>query len=332
MRNRLLKYFLPLFLIGLFIFQSDLFVNVIRIDADNPSQFLSVSSSAEAIALTDLPKSLRLTQIDGELEVDSEGNLIISGQIKNLFDYFLMTLGEEELDEILLRINAHLSSQLKEPALSQAKTVLTQYIDYKSNMVALNESYSDQADLLGGEFEKLQRQLDMQARLRREVMDPDIVQAFFEFDEEYDQWSLDRLKIGADETLSIDERNQLLSQMDKQLPEDVRLLKEGKYQPQEFRQLQDTQTFASEEEKYTFYQQELGEEAAQRLQRLDETRQQWQARLDDYFTQKQSILSVEGLDQSDKNTAVIDLKESLFSENEQRRLIALEQMKNTARN
>jgi len=331
-RNRLLKYFLPLFLIGLFIFQSDYFVNVIRIDADNPSQFLSVSSSAEAIALTDLPKSLRLTQIDGELEVDSEGNLIISGQIKNIFDYFLMTLGEEELDEILLRINAHLSSQLKEPALSQAKTVLTQYIDYKSHMVALNESYSDQADLLGGEFEKLQRQLDMQARLRREVMDPDIVQAFFEFDEEYDQWSLDRLKIGADETLSIDERNQLLSQMDKQLPEDVRLLKEGKYQPQEFRQLQGTQTFASEEEKYTFYQQELGEEAAQRLQRLDETRQQWQARLDDYFTQKQSILSVEGLDQSDKNTAVIDLKESLFSENEQRRLIALEQMKNTARN
>jgi len=317
----------PLVLVTLLIKQSDIFFDDQGARNSHLSESLSSTDSFESDGLNDLPSSLKLTHIDGQLEVDDDdGNLIISGQIKNLFDYFLMTLGEENLDEILARIDAHLSSKLKEPALSQAKSILVQYLEYKDNMVTLNQSYSDQADLLGGEFEMLQQQLDMQTRLRREVMEPELVQAFFEFDEIYDQWSLDRLKIGADETLSTDERIQLLSQMEQELPAEMRALQEGKFQPQEFRQLQSTQTFSNAEDKYAFYQQQYGDEAADRLQLLDSQRQQWQTRLDDYFVQKGEILTVEGLDQADRDAAVRDLKEASFSDNEQRRLVVLEDM------
>jgi len=325
-RNLFLLSVLPLVLVMLFIKQSELFVAEESTQHISSSQSFFTAKPLEPSQFSDLPDSLKLTHIDGQLEVDAEGNLIVTGQVKNLFDYFLMTLGEENLDEILARINAHLSSELQEPALSQAKSILVQYLDYKNNMVTLNQSYTDQAGLLGGEFEMLQHQLNMQTRLRREVMEPEVVQAFFEFDEIYDQWSLDRLKIGSDNTLSLDERKQILDQMEQELPEEMRALQEGKFQPQEFRQLQNSQTFSNEEEKYAFYQQQFGDDTAHRLQSLDNRRQQWQARLDDYFVQKNAILSVEGLDQSDRDTAVRDLKEASFSDNEQRRLIALEGM------
>lgn len=332
MRNLFLLCLLPAFIVALFVNKDEIFIaeNSSQIPSDSQSKL--ASKQPESDPLRNLPNSLKLTQVDGQLEVDDEGNLIISAQVKNLFDYFLMTLGEENLDEILNRINAHLVNELEEPALSQAQNILAQYLDYKNNMVTLNQSYNDQAGLLGGEFEMLQRQLDMQARLRRESMEPEIVEAFFSFDETYDQWSLERLKIGADESLSFDEKKERLSQMEKDLPEEMRVLQEGQFQPQEFRQLQKAQAFSNEEEKYSFYQQQYGDDAAQRLQLLDSKRQQWQVRLDNYFEQKDAILSVEGLDQEDRDEAVRDLIEASFSDNEQRRLMALEDMEKASAN
>lgn len=329
MRNLFLLSLVSIVLVSLFIAENDLFFAEDAIQNISFSQSRSASIQLESSQTNNLPNSLKFTQVDGQLEVDNEDNLIISAQVKNVFDYFLMTLGEENLDEILIRINAHLAKELQEPALSQAQSILAQYLDYKNNMVTLNESYSDEASFLGGEFEMLQRQLDMQTRLRRETMEPDVVEAFFKFDEVYDQWSLERLKVGADDSLSFDERKQRLSQMEQDLPEEMRVLQEGKFQPQVFRQLQNAQIFSSEEEKYSFYQQEFGDDAAQRLQLLDSRRQQWQARLDDYFEQKGAILSVEGLDQADKESAVRELINASFSDNEQRRLAALEDMAQT---
>lgn len=332
MRNLFLLCLLPAFIVALFVNKDEIFFAESNTQTSITSQSMLDSIQPKSDPLLNLPNSLKLTQVDGLLEVDSDGNLIISAQVKNLFDYFLMTLGEENLDEILNRINAHLGNELEEPALSQAQNILAQYLDYKNNMVILNQSYNDQAGLLGGEFEMLQRQLDMQARLRRESMEPEIVEAFFSFDETYDQWSLERLRIGADESLSLDEKKERLSQMEQDLPEEMRVLQEGQFQPQEFRQLQKTQTFSSEEEKYSFYQQQYGDDAAQRLQLLDSNRQQWQARLDDYFEQKDAILSVEGLDQGDRDEAVRDLVEASFTDNEQRRLVALEDIEKASVN
>lgn len=332
MRNLFLLCLLPAFIVALFVNKDEIFFAESNTQTSITSQSMLDSIQPKSDPLLNLPNSLKLTQVDGLLEVDRDGNLIISAQVKNLFDYFLMTLGEENLDEILNRINAHLGNELEEPALSQAQNILAQYLDYKNNMVILNRSYNDQAGLLGGEFEMLQRQLDMQARLRRESMEPEIVEAFFSFDETYDQWSLERLRIGADESLSLDEKKERLSQMEQDLPEEMRVLQEGQFQPQEFRQLQKTQTFSSEEEKYSFYQQQYGDDAAQRLQLLDSNRQQWQARLDDYFEQKDAILSVEGLDQGDRDEAVRDLVEASFTDNEQRRLVALEDIEKASVN
>lgn len=291
-----------------------------KLNAETIEGFAPVElSGANAFA-----KSLRLTDVDGELHIDENGDLLITPQLKNIFDYFLMALGEEELPVIIARTRAHLSSQLQEPALSQARQILQEYIEYKRAMFELSQTYNDQAAFLGTEFDVLQQQLDMQRRLRRELMQPETVQAFFEFDENYDQWSLKRLKIGADKTLSIEEKTRQLAALDAELPESINNLRMAASSPAQLRQAQKNQNFDSEDARYLFYQQQLGESAAIRLQKLDQERSKWQSRLDDYFVQKQQLMDVEGMDVSDLQQELNVLQHSLFNQRERLRLSALE--------
>lgn len=41
-----------------------------------------------------LPTSFRGTSVDGSFSVDASGNLLITRDIRNLFDYFLSAVGE----------------------------------------------------------------------------------------------------------------------------------------------------------------------------------------------------------------------------------------------
>lgn len=48
-----------------------------------------------------LPTSFRGTSVDGSFSVDASGNLLITRDIRNLFDYFLSAVGEEPLQQSL---------------------------------------------------------------------------------------------------------------------------------------------------------------------------------------------------------------------------------------
>src|SRR5690606_34167542 len=55
---------------------------------------IRASQAAPATGSTSLPASVRGTEVDGRLELDAQGNLLITGQIRHLFDYFLSLVGE----------------------------------------------------------------------------------------------------------------------------------------------------------------------------------------------------------------------------------------------
>jgi hypothetical protein len=56
-----------------------------------------VSNVKKATTLA-LPSSFVGTEVDGSFRVDAAGNLIISEDIRRIFDYFLASIGEESLD------------------------------------------------------------------------------------------------------------------------------------------------------------------------------------------------------------------------------------------
>ncbi|PBD22627.1 lipase chaperone, partial [Pseudomonas aeruginosa] len=94
-----------------------------------------------------LPTSFRGTSVDGSFSVDASGNLLITRDIRNLFDYFLSAVGEEPLQQSLDRLRAYIAAELQEPARGQALALMQQYIDYKKELVLLERDLPRLADL-----------------------------------------------------------------------------------------------------------------------------------------------------------------------------------------
>jgi len=286
---------------------------------------------ANKIDLSDsaLPASLRGTEVDGGFRVDGDGNLIVEQGIKRYFDYFMATVGEESIAEITARMHNAIMTQLEEPARSQALTILEDYLSYKT---ALYELEQQMGEFNPGSFDDSQLIL-MEERLeaifdtRRAHLSDDVVDAFFAEDEAVDRYTLNRLGVLHDKTLNDEQRKDQLAQLEETLPEDVReqraevtqyqryLLEEEKLEKQN----------ASPAEIHQLRSQEFGEEAAARLAELDQKRDVWSQRLQQYRKEKAQLDNA-GLSQQDLGGQVEQLRNQHFSEVEIRRVKALDRI------
>lgn len=277
--------------------------------------------AAEALTPTDqdtqkkattlaLPSSFVGTEVDGSFRVDAAGNLIISEDIRRIFDYFLASIGEESLDASVSRLRNYIDSQLQEPARARAQALLEQYLSYKRELVLLERDLPQMTSLDA----MRQRETAMQA-LRARLFDSETHQAFFAREEGYNRVTLERLTIQYDSTMSAEEKGVAVDRLRASLPEELqqhtaRLQAEGASAAQ-IRQMR---------------QQLVGAEATTRLEALDSQRQSWQRRLDDYITAKAKIQVNEGLSSGDKRAAIEALAAERFDERERLRLDAAEQL------
>ncbi len=98
-------------------------------------------------AIARLPDSFAGTRVDGRLRADAGGNLIIDAEIRRVFDYFLASIGEEPLETSVARLRRYIETQLPEPAADHAIQLLSQYLDYKRQLLLLEQHHTQQADI-----------------------------------------------------------------------------------------------------------------------------------------------------------------------------------------
>lgn len=280
-----------------------------------------------------LPKSLRGTTLDNALQVDDKGHLIVSIDLKDLFDYFLSTITEEDLDTILLRINEYLEHYLKEPALSESKAILAQYIDFKYSLMSLEKEMgnelaqmSQQDKANGGYLNFLKKQMDQRNALRSQHLDINVYEAFYEDEQRYDEYTYSKLLVTSDTSLSASEQFDKITELQSTLPEDVRKSIRNT-------QITDELTIRTEQLLLSGGDQEqirelrremFGDAAVQRFDKLDQQRAQWTSRVDSYLTQRSDILNSQGLTEGELNVQVDDLRASLFDKQEQIRVRSIE--------
>ncbi|MFG5862995.1 lipase secretion chaperone [Metapseudomonas sp. CR1201] len=282
------------------------------------------SSQSEALAPTmqapevrAMPASLSGTQVDGRFHLDSDGNLLITEDIRRIFDYFLSIQGEESLSSSIQRLRDYMAGQLDDPAESQAMALLNQYLDYKRQLVQLERDMPLLADLNA----LRQREAAVQA-LRARIFSAEAHQVFFALEEAYNAFTLQRLEIQrssldpAAKAAAIDQLRSALpdelqalaaSQLQAELRVQVGALREAGGSPEQIRQLR---------------QQLVGAEATIRLEALDQQRLQWQQRLQAYLKERSRIEASEGLSRGDKAAAIARLKEEGFNPQERLRLQA----------
>ena len=287
-----------------------------------PSSAPQTTASKVVEPLKSLPASFSGTSVDGIFRLDADGNLLISEDIRRIFDYFLAAVGEEPLRASVERLRAYITAQLPANAREQALALLNQYLDYKRELVLLERDLPQMANLDA----LRQREAAVQA-LRARIFDRETQQAFFAREEAYNQFTLQRLAILHDSQLddagkaaAVDQlRNSLpaemqdavLPQLQNELRQQTAQLQASGAKPEQIRQLR---------------QQLVGAEATQRLEVLDQQRQTWKKRIAQYRIDKAAIENNTGMSASDKRAAITQLATENFDERERLRLEAAEQL------
>lgn len=304
-------------------------------ELDDSSSGLAVSASATEsdpqadhvvfhTGVENLPASLRGTEVDGVFSVDENGHLIATRSIRNIFDYFLSTLGEEPLEVIVARIRAYIHDRLTQPAAGEAEVILNGYLAYRQGLQDLQQAPQPQQ----GQFDiyAIQAQKAEVAALRSQYLAADVVDAFFADEDAYDRYTLGRLEVMQNEDLTAQQRAVRLDALHQQLPEPLRQSLEtaNQYQNLQVADQACLEQGCSAQELRQVRAQIVGPEAADRLALLDQEEADWQQRLSSWYEQRSRILDNASLSEADRLLAVERERAALFADNEQIRVKALE--------
>jgi lipase chaperone LimK len=124
-----------------------------------------------------LAPSLQDSDIDGEIEMDSLGNLIATRGLRRRFDYFLVQMGEKDLPAIRRDLASSLSSSQRRDVL----LMFERYVDYLEKMATITTSDATQ-------------RLAQLHQLREQTLGAEIAAAFFAEEEAADAEALRRGK------------------------------------------------------------------------------------------------------------------------------------------
>lgn len=267
------------------------------------------------------PASLRGTEPDGALKVDENGRFVADAEARTFFDYFLAAAGELDPHALRALIVAEIEARLPAEAARDAVAVLDDYLKFRRRAQRFVES--------GEVPENLGERLKRISELRREVLGDELAEAFFGLEEKMLAADLARREILARDDLDATERERLLWEADRALPEPVREARRQALLPMNLREDEAAlrEAGGSDEEIRRLREQTVGAAAADRLEALDRERAEWDRRVTGYREARDAIESDPSLDDSDRAERIERLLQEEFSETERLRIAALERMR-----
>ena len=241
---------------------------------------MSAEDEAEALGeqMSILPQSLKDVPRPVSLDVDDNGNLIINGKIRIMFDYYLSALGEEDIDLIRERVRYELTD-LPMSAQEQALSIFDNYLAYLGAIDELSASHSG-APLNAADTADIIRVKEGVQALRRQYFTPEVAVVFFAKDDAWDNYIIQRLKISTDTLLSDEEKNQAIDALDALLPPEILAHKQQSDVINDYRETSGRTTDALALEQMR--RETFGIEAESRLESLDLKRAEWNDRVSAY--------------------------------------------------
>lgn len=277
--------------------------------------------------LESLPASLKGTEVDGELEVDENGNLKITTGVRQVFDYFLATIGEEPLDTIVARIRAYIRHKLPPTAAMQAERLLDSYIGYKQGIKNIPQAPITTPDKI--DIEAVRRQMQQVQALRSQFFTPDVIEAFFGDEDAYDRYTLSKLEISQNARLTPDQKIQQLATAEQQLPQNLRdsLKIINQYNDLESATHDWKKRGGNATELRQIRERIVGVEATNRLENLDREETAWDGRMNAWYSERDAILNNKSLSEQDRQQELSKARSGRFSEQERLRVETLERIR-----
>jgi lipase chaperone LimK len=264
-----------------------------------------------------LPGSLEGTEADGALEADATGHLVITIELRRLFDHFLAASGEEPIATMRGRILAVLRARLPAVAAAEAIEILDRYLAYRDAARALVPPSSEPAAGLAQVHD-----------LRARMFSPAVAQAFFAEEEAAIYAALARRDLLADPGLPAAERERRLAEIDARAPAAVRAARAAATAPLDEmnREAALRATGASDQQIAAARTAALGADAAARLAELDRAHAAWDARLARFRAERAAVLADSRLDDAERSRRIDDLLARSFTAAERIRVEALDRL------
>lgn len=274
--------------------------------------------------LEQLPRSLAGTEVDGSAQADAAGHLKPDFALRRLFDYFLSTVGEEPQPRVRERLQAYLRSKLPPMAARQAMNLLDRYLAYQQARGEMGQG-APANGAADAALDLLQQRFDALRVLRQQHFSPAEVAAFFGDEEAEDRYTLQRLGVLRDASLSPADKAQRLKQLAASLPPALQasITVEDKVRDlnavtQEWRDRGGTPQELREARV-----QLVGLDAADRLEALDQRRAQWAQRVEAYRARRAALQADASLSAQQREQALGQLRSESFSSQELPRVDAI---------
>jgi lipase chaperone LimK len=281
---------------------------------------IPVAEYEKASSYGKLPKHLHDVAID-KLSYDENENFVLSSDLKYLIEHFLTVTKIEGLEQAIARIEEYINMTLPPNAASQAAAIVEDYLEYKSSLAEINITYTENP--VGIErIEQLKLALDERKKIRGENFSNEVATVFFGNEEAYEEHSLRRAEIVNASYLSGEQKNLLFALEEDKLPprirQRVRYNRGQNNLEKEISLLRESG--GSNEDVHDLRKSFYGKKVAGRIQYLESQPPQWQARVNEYYNEKNAIEHLSGFDSSEKAQLIKDVKDRLFSEKEKIKL------------
>ncbi len=298
------------------------------------------ASAADAAGAADAPnlvastpaafvKSQEGTQPDGNLAAlaTQDGAVhtapLAYGELRRLFDYYLSALGEQNLPGITQQIHTEIDRRLPANQALKARRLLDLYLNFKRALVDLEARPA----LAGNGVAAIRQRMLAQQDLRRQYFNPDEIEGMFGFEDLMDADAVERLEIAHNAKLTATQKQQQLAALDATMSPALRADREASLVVTRVEQrAADMRTKgASDDDVYRMRAQEFDAGAASRLADLDREEAAWKQRITSYLEVRSAVLKNQAnATASERQQALMALQQSLFNDDERRRLAAYE--------
>jgi lipase chaperone LimK len=267
--------------------------------------------------------SLAGTEVDGRLQTDAAGNLLLELAVRDYFDYFLSAVDHSGLDAVIEALLADAGRRLPEPALGQLISLLGDYLDYKRASMALMQQPLDAHQQVDpqAQLQVLQAAFERLDALRRAHFSAAAQEALFGAEQAYARYTLDSLALQQRDDLDDSQRAQLQEQARERLPEALRASEQRQQLALEqlARSEQLWREGADEQQVREFLAMTYDPDTVQRLLVEQRRERDWQQRYQAY-RRELAGLQGRGLSTEDGEQLQRQLRERLFASEDRHRV------------
>lgn len=148
-------------------------------------------------------------EVAGLLKANEQGDLVISPDVRKVFDSFRSSYGREGLDILKARLAQYFAQSLPPEAALQAWTLLEQYQILQIELAELPPH--------DGTIEGMRQLIDQRQALAQQRLGMEATEAFYGMEHRYDVYLLSRRAVQEDVSLSESDRQQRLALLEASL-------------------------------------------------------------------------------------------------------------------